>query len=173
MKKRPIVLVLLCALLLLAYQGISFAKSGTPFNREAVFETIRKGYEAQASIRGKNLSMENMYNKLSPYFVDTFLQVFTDENSGVSKGYLLAKKAPFSFDGKTKIVHDKQYDLLYVYERVKTKYEVITMQRDRNVWKMAGYYSNKKLLPEIQKLQKEKKETSVSFLETVRQFFRT
>ncbi|MBO9130356.1 DUF3993 domain-containing protein [Bacillus sp. 165] len=154
MKKRSVVLVLLCAVLLIAYQGISLAQSEAIFKKSAVYETIRKGYEEQASIRNKNLSMDTMYSKLSPYFVDTFLQVFTDENSGVNKGYLFSKKAPFSFDGKTKIAYDKQYDLLYVYERVKGKYEVITMQKDQGSWEMAGYYKSEKLLPEIQKLQK-------------------
>lgn len=130
-------------------------------NKEEVFETIRKGYEAQYSIRGKHLSVEKMYDILTPYITDNFLQVFTDENSSDTKGggsYLLDKKPPFSFSASTKIGYDKENGLLYVYERINKEtpvHEVVILQKAEGKWKVGGYNSYETLPAEIQKLEKE------------------
>ncbi|MFD3447960.1 DUF3993 domain-containing protein [Microbacteriaceae bacterium 4G12] len=144
--------------------AIATGKDEVKINKEEVFQTIQKGYEAQYAIRGKQLSMEKMYERLSPYFTDNFLQVFTDENSNDTKtsgNHLLSKKPPFSFTNQTKLAYDKEHGLLYVYERVDEKgtliYEIIILQQDKKKWKLAGYHANEKLLTEIQQLEKEQK----------------
>ncbi|MFX3624063.1 MAG: DUF3993 domain-containing protein [Ectobacillus sp.] len=127
-------------------------------DRKAVFETIQRGYEVQYSIRGKKLSEEKMYTVLSPYFTDNFLQVFTDENSDNAKGsgnYLLPQQPPFSFSEKTKLVHDSEHGILYVYERINNMYEIIVLQKQDEKWKLAGYYIKEALLEEIKKLEAE------------------
>lgn len=134
-------------------------KEESEVNREEIFGTIQKGYEAQFSIRNKGLSMDKMYDTLSPYFTDNFLQVFTDENRDSVKQsgeYLFpTKEAPFSFQTVTKVVHDKKYGLLYVYERRENeRYQIITLQKEGEKWKIAGYHESKQLLSEIKNLQK-------------------
>lgn len=136
-------------------------KEETKYDQNEIFETIRKGYEAQFSIRGKRLSMNKMIDTLSPYFTENFLQVFTDENSQDEKRsaqYLLpTSEAPFTFSSKTKIVYNQEHDLLYVYEHNITndKYQIITLQKDGDKWKLAGYHENKQLLSEIRQFEKE------------------
>jgi hypothetical protein len=131
-------------------------------SREDVFNTIHKGYEAQYSIRGKQLSIEKMYDVLTPYFTDNFLQVFTDENSDDTKSsgsYLLDKTPPFSFTSATKIRYDKEHELLYVYERVagqgEPMFKVVILQQDKGKWKMASYNEHEMLPTEIKKLEKQ------------------
>lgn len=136
-----------------------FGKEKTEVDREGIFRTIQTGYDVQFSIRNQELSMVQMYDMLSPYFTHNFLQVFTDENSDSGKQhgeYLFpTKETPFSFQAKTKIVHDTKYGLLYVYERGKNEcYQMITLQKEGANWKIAGYHENKQLLSEIKNLQK-------------------
>lgn len=158
-----IAFLLLLAIIVGQSVAIATDKENVKIHRAAVFDTIRKGYEAQYAIRGRKLSSETMYQKLSPYFTDNFLQVFTDENSDDTKGtgtYLLTKTAPFSFTSKTKTIYDQEHGLLYVYEHLKDKaiYEVVSLQQMDGTWKLAGYHSNKILLAEIKELEKEQKE---------------
>ena len=99
-----------------------------------------------------------MIETLSPYFTDNFLQVFTDENSRSDKQsgeYLLpAKEAPFSFNSETKMSYDEEHKNLYVYERTKSgQYQIVTLKRDQDKWKLAGYHESQELLTEIKRLQ--------------------
>lgn len=163
MKKYGIWIVLFLFVAFVIGQGVTtvLGKEETKIDQNEIFETIRKGYEAQFSIRGKRLSMDKMIDTLSPYFTDNFLQVFTDENGQDVKRsaqYLLpTKEAPFTFSSKTKIVYNQEHDLLYVYEHNITndQYQIITLQKDGNKWKLAGYHENKQLLSEIRQSEKE------------------
>ncbi|CAM4035154.1 DUF3993 domain-containing protein [Bacillus manliponensis] len=160
-KRYGILVVLFLCVVFMIGQSITtvLGKEEGEVNREEIFATIQKGYEAQFSIRNKGLSMDQMYDKLSSYFTDNFLQVFTDENSTNAKQsgeYLFpTREAPFSFQAETKVVQDKKYGLLYVYEKNKNeRYQIVTLQKEGEKWKIAGYHESKQLFLEIQKLQK-------------------
>ncbi|EMA6341348.1 DUF3993 domain-containing protein [Bacillus cytotoxicus] len=165
MRKYGIWFVLfLCVAFLVGYSVTTvLGKEEMKVNQKEIFTTIQKGYEAQFSIRGKQLSMEKMYEVLSPYFTNNFLQVFTDENSNHDKQsgeYLLpTKEAPFSFSSQTKLAYNEEYRLLYVYERGKNKqYQIVTLQKDDGRWKLAGYHESQELLTEITKSQELKEQ---------------
>ncbi|WP_438285290.1 DUF3993 domain-containing protein [Bacillus cereus] len=160
-KRYGVSIVLFLCVVCMIEQSMTtvFGKEENEVNREEIFGTIQQGYEAQFSIRNKELSMDKMYDTLSPYFTHNFLQVFTDENSDSGKQhgeYLFpTKETPFSFQAETKVVHDKKYGLLYVYERGKNKcYQIVTLQKEEGNWKIAGYHESKQLLSEIKNLQK-------------------
>lgn len=162
MKRYGILVVLfLCAIFIIS-QSITtvLGKGADEINRQEIFGAIQKGYEVQFSIRSKDFPMDKMYDALSPYFTDNFLQVFTDENRDDVKRsgeYLFpTKEAPFSFQETTKIAYDEKYGLVYVYERGKNDlYQIVTLQKEGEKWKIAGYHENKQLLLEIKKLQNE------------------
>ncbi|KFN01729.1 DUF3993 domain-containing protein [Bacillus clarus] len=160
MRKYGIWFVLFaCVAFLVGYSVTTvLGKEEANVDRKEVFTTIQKGYEAQFSIRGKRLPMDKMLDSLSPYFTNNFLQVFTDENSRNDKQsgeYLLpTKEAPFSFNSETKMSYDEEHRLLYVYERTKNEqYQIITLQKDKGKWKLAGYHESQELLTEMKKLQ--------------------
>ncbi|MDC2864883.1 DUF3993 domain-containing protein [Bacillus sp. BP-3] len=163
MRKYGIWIVLFLFVAFVIGQSVTtvLGKEETKIDQNEIFETIQKGYEAQFSIRDKRLPVGKMYDILSPYFTDNFLQVFTDENNQDVKRsaqYLLpTKEAPFTFSSKTKIVYNQEYNLLYVYERNMNtdEYQIITLQKNGDKWKMAGYHENKQLLSEIKKYEKE------------------
>lgn len=159
MRKYGIWFVLfLCVSFLVGYSVTTvLGQEEVKVNRKEVFTTIQKGYEIQFSIRGKQLSMENMYDALSPYFTDNFLQVFTDENGLDAKrsgDYLLPiREAPFSFTSQTKLAYDEKYGILYVYEKTKNQqYQIVTLQKDAGKWKLSGYHESQQLLTEMKKL---------------------
>ncbi|MEH7458765.1 hypothetical protein CON65_07140 [Bacillus pseudomycoides] len=165
MKKYGIWFVLfLCVAFLVGYSVTTvLGKEETKVDRKEVFTTIQKGYEVQFSIRGKHLTVSKMYDALSPYFTDNFLQVFTDENSNDDKKsgeYLFpTKEAPFSFSSQTKLAYDEEHGLLYVYERTKNEqYQIVTLQKDKGKWKLAGYHESQELLTEMKKLQELKEQ---------------
>ncbi|PEY41465.1 hypothetical protein CN354_06525 [Bacillus cereus] len=165
MRKYGIWFVLfLCVAFLVGYSVTTvLGKEEIKMDRKEVFTTIQKGYEAQFSIRGKHLSMGKMYDALSPYFTNNFLQVFTDENSNGDKRsgeYLLpTKEAPLSFTSQTKLAYDEEHRLLYVYERMKNEqYQILTLQKEEGKWKLAGYHESQQLLTEMQKLQELKEQ---------------
>lgn len=161
--KRYGILVVLClCAIFMVSQSITtvLGKEEDRINRQEIFRLIQKGYEAQFSIRSKGLPMDEMYDTLSPYFTDNFLQVFTDENRDDVKQsgeYLFpTKEAPFSFQSTTKIAYDEKYGLVYVYERGDNDlYQIVTLQKEGEKWKIAGYHENKQLLSEIKKVQNE------------------
>ncbi|KEK25922.1 DUF3993 domain-containing protein [Bacillus gaemokensis] len=160
MKRYGIWFVLfLCVAFLVGYSVTTvLGKEETRVDRKEVFTTIQKGYEVQFSIRGKHLSMGKMYDALSPYFTENFLQVFTDENSNGDKrsaDYLLpTKEAPFSFNSQTKLAYDEEHDILYVYERTKNEqYQIVTLQNDKGKWKLGAYHESQQLFTEIKKLK--------------------
>lgn len=130
-------------------------------NREEIFQTIRKGYEAQYSIRDQHYSVEKMYDILSPYITDNFLQVFTDENHSRSKtsgAHLLTKVPPFTFTSSTSITFDKEHQLVYIYERNKSQspvYQIVVMQKEKGIWKMASYTENEMLPSDIRRFGQE------------------
>ncbi|MCP8970881.1 DUF3993 domain-containing protein [Ectobacillus ponti] len=151
----------ICVLLVLiiSQSVAAFGKDQPEIKRESIFAVIQKGYAMQASLHGKKMSVDKMAKQLAPYFTDNFLQVFTDENEGDAKGgggYLLPQKPPFSFSEQTKLAYHKQHSLLYVYEKGKDGYEIVTMQQSGGTWKMAAYHVSDELLPEIQKAEQVK-----------------
>ncbi|PHC41857.1 hypothetical protein COF01_04220 [Bacillus pseudomycoides] len=165
MRKYGIWFVLfLCVVFLVGYSVTTvLGKEEIKVDRKEVFTTIQKGYEVQFSIRGKHLSMGKMYDALSPYFTNNFLQVFTDENSNGDKQsgehLLPTKEAPFSFTSQTKLAFDEEHGLLYVYEWVKNEqYQIITLQKEEGKWKLAGYHESQELLIEMKKLQELKEQ---------------
>ncbi|MDG4655760.1 DUF3993 domain-containing protein [Ectobacillus antri] len=125
-------------------------------DKQEIYGTIEAGYAAQYKIRGKQWAPEKMYDILTPYFTNNFLQVFTDENSGDTKasgGYLLKEKAPFSFGSATKVTYDDEHNLVYVYEKIEKKkvYEVVTLVKEQGKWKIGGYNAYETLPKEIVK----------------------
>lgn len=160
MKKYGIWIGFFLILVYMISQSMTVA-IGKEINRDEIFDTIRKGYEAQYSIRDKHYTVEKMYNMLTPYITDNFLQVFTDENPSHTKSsgqHLLTKVPPFTFTASTSISYDKDHQLLYIYERITDPtplYKIVVMQKEKGKWKMAAYNENETLPIDIQNLEKE------------------
>ncbi|NWK68985.1 DUF3993 domain-containing protein [Bacillus paramycoides] len=133
-------------------------KEQTEINRTDVFSVIKDSYEAQYSIRDKNMSSQKIYDYLSPYFTNNFVQVFLDENNDGAKNssnHLFTRKPPLTFTKDTKLVYDEIHNILYVYEKKDKSYEIIELQKENSYWKQAGYHSSSTLLTEIQNLENE------------------
>jgi Protein of unknown function (DUF3993) len=158
-KLLPVLAGVLLIFFVFVFVSFSVAQESTSVSRDEVLKVVKEGITAEEDVIKKKLNVEAAEKALSPHLTSTGLQAFLDDNipqSG-SKSYSkenLANYTPkFSYDDKTKVVYDKEHGLVYVYEQIKGEYYTIMVMKEKDKWKITGYNVNKKLLPEVERLQ--------------------
>lgn len=181
LKRRLSLLLMVIALVAIIITPINTYAAGL-LDEHGIKELLKKADEAQYSLSEKHYSWDEALHTLTPYMTEKFATAFMDEHLfSEEEGYIfygtdfsLYLIPHYAFNEKTQIVVNRDESEIYIYEKFngtgpvtfKDQYEVVTIVKENNQWKIDDISFLKALPDKIQngtmmKIDKEESDAEV------------